>query len=153
MTALAEVFDDVVEADVTFIVKGDRVKVRAPTALAPDLVTRLRDAKPDIVAMHHAHLERLHDYARRYDHEIASRMAFNATLSAWHLDYGHVPSRTHCAGCGKPLYEYQQMMVLHDGAHLHDSDECLAAWGEAWRTTAATALQRLGIHAPSTWEA
>jgi hypothetical protein len=152
MSALAEVFDDIIAADITIIVKGDSVKVQAHTAPSPDLVTRLRDAKPNIIAMHHAYIERLHDYARRYDHEVASRMAYNVTISTWHLDYGHMPVRTHCAGCGRQLDHQQQIMVLLDGANLHDSDACLVAWGETWRTAASGALQRLGIHKPATWE-
>jgi hypothetical protein len=142
VSALAEIFDDVVEADVTFVVKGDNVKVRAPDVLPPDLVARLRAVKVDITALHHEHLERLHHYARRYEHETASRMAYNVVLSDWHLQCGQVPARTTCAGCGKPLNDWQQKMVLQDGAHLHDSDESLAAYGETWRTAASEALQR-----------
>jgi len=153
MSALAEIFDAVVAADITVVVSGDNVKVRAPNPPSPELVTRLRSAKPDIIAMHHEWLERLHHYARSYDHEVASRMAYNVTISTWHLDYGQVPAGTHCAGCGKALADQRQVMVLHDGAHLHDSDACLVAWGEAWRTAASGALQRLGIHKPPTWEA
>jgi hypothetical protein len=62
MSALAEVFDDVVEADITVIVTGNTVKVRAPTEPPSELLTRLRSAKPDIIAMHHAYIERLHHY-------------------------------------------------------------------------------------------
>jgi hypothetical protein len=153
MSALADVFYDVVTADITIVVTGDNVKVRAPDVLPPDLVARLRAVKVDIIALHHEHVERLHHYARRYEHETASRMAYNVVLSDWHLQCGQVPARTTCAGCGKPLNDWQQNMVLHDGAHLHDSDACLAAWGETWRTAASGALQRLGIHKPSTWEA
>ena len=152
MSALAAIFDEVVAADINIIVSGDRVKVQASTSPPPGLVTKLRDAKPDIIAMHHAHIERLHDYARRYDHEVASRMAYNVAISTWHLDYGHIPFGTHCAGCGRPLDSQQPIMMLNDGAHLHESDECLAAYGETWRRAAADALQRLGIHGPATWE-
>jgi hypothetical protein len=153
MTALAEVFDDVIAADITFRVNGDAVKVRAPAVLPPELVTRLRAAKVDIISLHHEWLERLHHYARRYDHEVAPRMAYNTVLTDWHLSCGHVPARTHCAGCGRPLVSGEPDMVLPDGAHLHDSDACLVAWGDKWRTAAAAALQRLGINAPATWEA
>jgi len=153
MSALAEVFDDIIAADITIIVRGDSVKVQAHTAPPQGLVTRLRDAKPDIIAMHHAYIERLHDYACRYDHEVASRMAYNVTLTDWHMDYGHMPVRTHCAGCGRPLDNQQPNMVLQDGARLHGADACLTAWGDTWRTAAAEALQRLGIHKPATWEA
>jgi len=152
MSALAEVFDDVIAADITLVVNGDHVKVRAPEALAPDLLARLRAVKVDIISLHHEWLERLHHYARDYDHEVASRMAYNVVLSDWHLQCGQVPARTTCAGCGKPLNDWQQKMVLQDGAHLHDSDECLAAYGETWRTAASEALQRLGIYKPATWE-
>jgi len=153
VSALAELFDDVVEADITIVVNGDHVKVRAPETLAPDLLARLRAVKVDIISLHHEWLERLHYYARRYDHEVAGRMAYNVALTAWHMDYGHVPVRTHCAGCGKALGDQSPAdMVLHDGAHLHDSDTCLVAWGETWRMAAAAALQRLGISKPETWE-
>ena len=53
MSALAELFDDVVEADIIIVVNGDHVKVRAPETLAPDLLARLRAVKVDIISLHH----------------------------------------------------------------------------------------------------
>jgi hypothetical protein len=152
VSALAEVLREAADADVTVAVVAGDVKVRAPHKPAPELVVRLRTAKPEILHLHRQHGERLATYAARYPAETAERMAFNVATTAWHTAHGHKPPITHCAGCHAPLANQNGTIRLHDGAHLHDSNECLKAWGEKWRTGAADALARIGISRPATWE-
>jgi hypothetical protein len=63
--------------------------------------------------------------------------------------YGSAPTPDLCAGCLRPLPGNSNTFALPDGARVHDTGDmafdCLTAYGQRWRSTAATGLAMCGI--------
>jgi hypothetical protein len=76
-----------------------------------------------------------------------------AIIIAWGLGivehnkrHGAKPSATCCAGCGKRMNGPK----MPDGAMVHPGLDCLAAWGDRWRSEAHEGLVALGLNPPKT---
>ncbi len=150
---------------VTIQVRGDRLHLKAPAPPPPELIEKLREAKPAILrllARPGPEPERAGwgaaDWRGYVEERVAlrlglghpqpqaARFAWDETLVAWHKAHGVPPPRALCAGCDKPLSGAGSMDIW-DGArvHLDDGYRCLIAYGRCWRAAAAEALAAMGI--------
>ena len=73
-------------------------------------------------------------------------VAFEESVSRWHLINGKAADARYCAGCGNVTTNHATMH-LPDGAVVHSDPEhkCLRAYGDKWRGTAEAALAEIGI--------
>jgi hypothetical protein len=141
-------------------VRGDRLRLTAPVPLPPELIARVRDAKPALLAA----LNEAQDWAARHREALAHWGVLHRTDEAtwiawgemqrrWHRLYGERQPEGWCVGCRKPIGA-GEAMALGDGnrAHLDDTHglECLVAYSERWRGDATRALMKIGLTPPAT---
>ena len=136
----------------TIRLDGDMIELAAPRPLPSDLVARIREAKPALLAAladwPARHREALAWWGALHPADDAARLAWGEMLSRWHKRYGRRAPAGECAGCGAPIGGVPPL-DLADGnrAHLERLD-CLFAFGERWRSEAAAGLRALGLDLP-----
>jgi hypothetical protein len=87
-------------------------------------------------------------------HEI-SDIVWSEAENAWNLRHHATADPDRCAGCGEWMLDGPGMRLL-DGAVIHfgnpDRLDCLALYGETWRSAASAALVTLGLKRPQLTE-
>lgn len=135
--------------------RGDRLRLMARGPLAPDLVERVRAAKPALLAIfaeradwHHRHREALAYHCALYPKSEAAALAWSEMQNRWHRLHGERVSAWQCAGCGAPIGG-REALTLSDGNGVHlDTLDCLLAYGRRWRGAATRALAAMGLQPP-----
>lgn len=134
---------------------GDTIELAAPTPLAPELVARIRAAKPALLSV----LDDAPDWHRRHDEALVYWSALHGPEEAALLTWGELQNRWHrlhgqrfpgwqCAGCGDPIGGVAALDMA-DGNRVHlDGLDCLIRYGERWRGDAVTGSRALGIYPP-----
>jgi hypothetical protein len=147
---------EVAEAGGRIEVHGDRLRLTAPKPLPPDLIARIRDAKPALLAA----LDGPTDWRTRYREATAhwgalhppveaAGLAWGELLARWHRLHGERTPEWQCAGCGAPIGGLPAL-DLADGNRAHiDNVNCVIRCGERWRGAATRALTAMGLQAPA----
>jgi hypothetical protein len=147
---------EVAEAGGRIEVHGDRLRLTAPRPLPLDLVARIRDAKPALLAA----LDGPTDWRTRYREATAhwgalhppveaAGLAWGELLARWHRLHGERTPEWQCAGCGAPIGGLPAL-ALSDGARVHLGQlDCLIRYGEQWRRTATVGLRTQGLDPPA----
>jgi hypothetical protein len=135
---------------------GDMIELMASRPLPADLVARIREAKPALLAI----LAEATDWRARYREALAYWSALRSTADAaqlacgelqirWHRLHGRRAPEWQCAGCGAPMGGLAAL-DLADGNRVHlDKLACLLRFGERWRSEAAAGLRALGLDPPA----
>jgi hypothetical protein len=85
------------------------------------------------------------------DRATAERMAWSVVAARWYRHAGErVPAHL-CAGCGEPIGDGSDLLLLPHGERAHaDPDyRCTTRYGQRWRRQAAVALAGIGIPTPA----
>lgn len=143
----AELIASVRAAGATICRVGDGIELAAPAPLAPELIARIRAAKPALLAV----LDEPPDWQARYREALAhwsvchgadeaAELAWGEMQNRWHRLHGVRFSSWQCAGCGEPIGGLPAM-DLSDGNRVHFDDlDCLIRYGTRWRGDATRAL-------------
>jgi hypothetical protein len=85
------------------------------------------------------------------DRARAEARAWHEVAGRWYREYGTPTSAALCAGCGIPIGDGADVLLLPRGerAHAGDGYACVRAYGKRWKREAAAALANIGIPAPS----
>jgi hypothetical protein len=136
---------------------GDMLELMAPRPLPPDLIARIRKAKPALLLV----LTEADDWRARHRGAIAYWSALHPAAEAARLAWGELEDRWHrlhrarmpewqCAGCGE-LIGGAAALDLADGARVHvETLNCVLRYGERWRRAATEALSAIGLEPPAT---
>jgi hypothetical protein len=135
---------------------GDVIDLRAPAPLPADLVARIRETKPVLLAIlaeapdwRVRHREALAYWSALHPVEEAARLAWDQLEDRWHRLHGQRAPVGQCAGCGEPMGGLAAL-DLADGNRVHiDKLDCLLRFGERWRSEAAAGLLALGLSKPT----
>jgi hypothetical protein len=145
--------DDLATIGATIDVARDRLILRAgPTAIPATLVTRVREAKADLMAALTAHK----DKAKAHEERVGmgrrlklKNQTFRASIVNWLNDHPAPSPPGRCAECGR--LESLSAVVLpfgtEPGTHTWLHAECWPAWQKARRAEAIAALWATGIRA------
>lgn len=134
---------------------GDVIELAAPKPLAPDLVARVRAAKPALLAVldnapdwQPRHWEALAYWLVLHSPDEAAQLAWGEMENRWHRLHGRRFPVTQCAGCGGVIRN-GQILDLIDGGRVHFDDlGCLTRYGVRWRADATRALVAMGLAPP-----
>jgi hypothetical protein len=147
---------EVAEAGGRIEVHGDRLRLTAPKPLPPDLVARIRDAKPVLLAA----LDGATDWRTQYREAMAhwgalhppveaAGLAWGELQACWHRLHGERAPEWQCAGCGAPIGGLPAL-TLSDGARVHfERLDCVIRYGERRRHAATAGLRALGLDPPA----
>jgi hypothetical protein len=80
--------------------------------------------------------------------EEAARLAWGDALNEWHQRHGKRWPSWQCAGCEAPISGIRAF-TFPDGNRVHDTLNCVIAFGNRWRGAACTALVALGLERPA----
>jgi hypothetical protein len=140
---------------------GNRIKIAASGPLPPDLVTRYRAARPELLGAladpaektdwHLRHAEALTHWRALHPEAKAESLAWGGMQDRWHRLYGARAPEWQCAGCGELIGGYQALdLTENNRVHLDENHgiECLIAYGECWRNAATRALVAIGLKSP-----
>jgi hypothetical protein len=135
---------------------GDMIELAAPRPLSPDLVARIRGAKPALLSAlgeapkwRACHREALAYWGALHPAEEAAQIAWGEIVDRWHRLHGERAPEWQCAGCGEPIDGFEELTLGDDNrVHLGDSLDCLLSFGDRWRREATTGLQALGLDRP-----
>jgi hypothetical protein len=146
------------------VMAGDVLRVETPTPLSNDLLARLRQAKPAILAAlgkpvgaspaewHARHAEALAFWRAFHPAEEAARIAWGQLVNLWHKRYGELVPPEICAGCRQRITNCDAL-ALGDGTRVHfETLDCVIAYGIRWRGIATQALTAMGLRPPPTDE-
>jgi hypothetical protein len=142
MNVARALLDDLAMIGATIEVARDRLILRAgPIAIPATLVTRVREAKADLLAT--IGVPKDHAEVQRERVGSLKDQTFEANIVDW-LDQHPAPSPLgRCARCGRP--ESLSAVVLpfgtEPGTHTWLHAECWSAWHQARRAEAIAALQ------------
>jgi len=156
-SSVADLIASVRKAGGTICTDGDIIELAAPVPLPPDLVARIRQAKPEILVA----LSTRNDLAfksgkaepedgawwrREFtilslrwlvagrSKEETEQLAFNRLVVEWHKRHGERVPRHQCAGCGAPIGDVASL-DFQDGNRVHFDArlDCLGRYGKRWR--------------------
>jgi hypothetical protein len=135
---------------------GDRIELMAPQPLPPELVARIREAKPTLLTIlaeatdwRARHREALTYWGALHVAEEAAQLAWGELECRWHRLHGARSPEWQCAGCGARIGGLPALN-LADGNRVHlDKLDCLLAFGERWRSDATRALVAVGLRPPA----
>lgn len=139
---------------------GDMIELWAPAPLPANLVARIREAKPALLAA----LAEPADWLARYCEALvywgalhppgkAARLAWGELQNRWHRLHGERVPEWQCAGCDEPIGGLP-VLDLGDGNRAHlDRLDCLIRYGERWRGAATRALVSIGLQPPTECDA
>ena len=153
MSAARDLLDDLAVIGATIEPAGDRLVLRAgPTAIPARLVSRIREAKADLIATLAFHKDRVgvneeQDFVGDSSRHQVDDRTCEAYIVEW-LNQNPAPSAPgRCVWCGKP--ESPSVVVLpfgtEPGTHAWLHAECWPAWHQARRAGAVAALQATGL--------
>jgi hypothetical protein len=153
---IADLLASIGQAGGTIRRYGDKIELAAPAPLAPELIARIRAAKPALLAM----LDNPSDWQRRYREALAYWKSLHPSDEAAALAWGEMQNRWHrlhgerfpvgrCAGCGRALRNLLALEVDR-GTQVHVDDlACLISYGDLWRSAANRGLVGLGLTPPA----
>jgi hypothetical protein len=173
MTTARELVRVATAAGAKLAVRGDRLSVRAPRPLAPELVEELRRSKTEILRLlaaepdddyrfsadatwwrRHFTIRTIHwELGGRRPKDEAERLAYGELLDEWRKWHGRRWPAWQCAGCDEPIGGLSALS-LADGPRVHfdEERECLIRFGHRWRSEAVAALRALGLDPPAGFE-
>jgi hypothetical protein len=161
MSAAHSLLQEVAAAGARLRIVGDRIKVK-PAKLPGNLLDRLRQAKPELLALlsppphddagawrawHREMVAKWH--GRGHPLADATRLAYGEAVNLIHSRRPVWLEAGTCAGCQQALVA-PWLLTLPDGVAVHDQ-ACLVAYGRQWRGEAAIALAAHGIARPENW--
>jgi hypothetical protein len=84
------------------------------------------------------------------DRAVAEARAWHEVAGIWWRQHGSRVWDHLCAGCGRPLGDSSDVLLLPHGerAHAGEAHQCVLAYGRRWKREAAAALAEIGIPAP-----
>lgn len=135
---------------------GDTIELSAPAPLATDLLSRIRAAKPlllaaldDLPQWEARHKEALERWRKLGFPEKAAQLAWGALQNRWHREYGKRFPSWQCAGCAQLIGGVPALSMI-DGNRVHlDDIDCLIRYGQDWRRDATRALVAIGLQPPA----
>jgi hypothetical protein len=136
---------------------GDMIELLAPAPLSADLVARIREAQPALLAAlgepadwHARHRDALAYWSTLHPADVAALLAWGELECRWHRFYGGRTPDRQCAGCGQPIGGVASL-DLPDATRVHFDERwaCLIRYGERWRGAAKHALIAIGVKPPS----
>ena len=137
--------------------EAGRARVTAPAPLHDDLMVRLRQAKPQILALlaivgdHRSLFEEraaILEHDAGYSRAAAELAAWDEVETAWHFEHGEPAPFDECGGCGGHI-GIPEALTLPDGARVHLAGfDCLTRYSDRWRAEARDALMALGLTPP-----
>jgi hypothetical protein len=111
-----------------------------------------RDAKrPEVSSLRDLYEERaaIREFDGGEDRAEAEAMAWREVASMWYRLHGSRTPADFCAGCGRPIGQASEVLLLPLGERAHaDRLRCIQVYGRRWRHQAALALDAIGIPAP-----
>ena len=153
MNAARAVLDELAMIGATIEVARDRLILRAGlTAIPATLVSRVREAKADLMATLAARKDRTEVQQKRIGNPPRPQLkdqTFEANIVDW-LDQHPAPSPPgRCARCGRPgsLNAVVLPFGTEPGTHTWLHAECWPGWHRARRAEAIAALQAMSIRA------
>ena len=147
MNAARELLDDLALIGATVDPAGDRLILRAgPMAIPARLVSRVREAKADLIATFARHEASEQDPSGKSQRQSKCR-TLEACAIEW-LNQHPAPSQSgRCAWCGRP--ESPGAVVVpfgtEPGTHAWLHPECWGLWYQRRREEAVLALRGMGI--------
>jgi hypothetical protein len=134
---------------------GDMIELSAPAPLSADLVARIREAKPALLAAladpsdwRARHREALAHWGALHPADEAARLAWGELQNRWHRLHGEQVPEWQCAGCGEPIGG-PPALDLADGNRAHlDRLDCVIRYGERWRGAATRELVAISLQPP-----
>jgi hypothetical protein len=175
MSAAVDLLQAATAAGAKFTVSRDRVIVRAPQPLAPELLDELRRAKHEILRLlavepgagndrrlpedaawwcHHFTIRTIHWELGAYrSHLEAQCLAFGELLDEFRENHGRRWPAWQCAGCDEPIGGLSAQ-TLGDGNRVHfdEKNQCLIRYGRRWRGDAIAGLRAMGLDPPPGFE-
>jgi hypothetical protein len=135
---------------------GDMIELRAPLPLPTELVARIRESKPALLAAladwRARHREALVHWGALHHEGGAARLAWSELQCRWRRLYGKRMPTWQCAGCDAPIGGLPGL-DLADGNRVHLDGarglDCLLSFGERWRAEATAGLRALGLDPPA----
>jgi hypothetical protein len=138
---------------------GNFLDIEAPAPLPRNLLARLREAKPIVMAALHDAAElrdRYEDRVAICEHEgglgrvRAEALAWLEVAVVWHRQHGDRIPACLCAGCGEPITDELSVLLLPHGerAHTRDGSACILDYSRRWQAEAVAALATIGIPTP-----
>jgi hypothetical protein len=160
VSAALELLRRLSEIGAAAIPAGDKLVVRAGKKPVPgELVRTIRDRKAELLAAlveaaewRARHREALARWSALHPADEAAGIAWGELQDRWHRLRGERLPEWQCAGWRGPIGG-REALALGDGARVHfDTLDCLLAYGERWRGTAARALAAMDLPAPGQGE-
>ena len=132
------------------------IELSAPAPLPADLVSRIREAKPLLLAVlgeaaewRARHREALDHWQTVHPEAEAAKLAWGELQNRWHRLHGERVPKWQCAGCGDPIAG-RPTLDCGDGNRVHlNSLDCVIRFGACWRGAATRALTALGLRLPA----
>jgi hypothetical protein len=169
MTTARELVRVAIAAGAKLAVRGDRLSVRAPRPLAPELVEELRRSKTEILRLLAAEsgadyrfsadgawwrcrftIRTIHwELGGRRTKDEAERLAYGELLDEWRKSHGRRWPAWQCAGCDEPIGGPSALLLPDEyRVHFDEQRECLIRFGRRWRSEAVAALRAIGLDPP-----
>ncbi len=148
-------------AGVSIRIEGGDLVLEAPAHPSPAILEALSSHKADVLALlrppndsadaRHWR-DRLDARTVEWFHgergrEEARWLAWGDLVNEWHELHGRRWPTWQCVGCDGPI-SGTRAFTLADGNRVHDTLECLIAFGKRWRGAAHSALVALGLEPP-----
>ena len=134
------------------LVQTQPVQKRTDTPAKAAKVAKILPALLDADDLRHRYEERaaICESDGQQDRPRAESRAWHEVAAIWYRQNGTRTRSDLCAGCGKPISESDEVLLMPHGerAHAGQVQRCVIAYGRRWKTEAAIALMAIGIPSP-----